>query len=168
MVTKRSLAIPLKEECDKFLKKIFNISAFTEDDIEKNIIRPILVAVGKAHRVQTQGQYFTEALVEWVRSQEFGIDLDFVVVPDVRYATEYANDELQFFKSLNSFIINVEILVDGKILPPANFDEENNSVIIKAAANEQVVWNKTGLNSSPEMVKVAEDLTDKIINYYGV
>ena len=41
-----SFADQLKQETDEFLKKTLGISAFTENDDEKNIIRPFLVFWG--------------------------------------------------------------------------------------------------------------------------
>ena len=41
-----AFADELKEECDDFLKKNIGISAFTETNTEKEIIRPFLVCYG--------------------------------------------------------------------------------------------------------------------------
>ena len=53
-----SFAYALRLELDQFLKDNFNISAFTEDEEEKKIIRPILIAYGNAKRIQSKNKYW--------------------------------------------------------------------------------------------------------------
>ena len=42
-----SFAEEIKSQADEFLKKYYNISAFSEDSKEKEYIRPLLVAHGE-------------------------------------------------------------------------------------------------------------------------
>ena len=44
----------LKQDIDSFLKEKFNISAFTKNDKEKFLIRPMLVAYGESKRIHGQ------------------------------------------------------------------------------------------------------------------
>jgi len=163
---KRSLATPLKENCDEFLRGEFDISAFTEDNKYKELIRPILVGVGSVHRRLSEGQYFTWKLSDWVRDQN--PKPDFVITADLRYAT-YPNDELQWFKSHNSYIIDVERLDEnGKLIPPANRDEMINSQIIKRAANEVLLWKSYGNQVTAEMQEIVDVITENILNHFNL
>jgi hypothetical protein len=163
---KRSLATPLKEECDDFLKSQFNISAFTENNEEKELIRPILVSVGSAHRTRSRGQYFTWKLAEWLRKRS--PSPQFVITPDLRYAI-FSNDELQWFQSQNAYIIDVDrIDENGQLIPPANSHEATNSEIIKKAATEVLVWKTYGNQVTPEMKKIADKITQNILNHFNL
>jgi hypothetical protein len=163
---KYSLAFPLKQECDDFLKSQFNISAFTENNEEKEMIRPILVGVGSIHRKLSQGQYFTTKLDERVKGQK--TRPDFVIVPDLRYAT-YPNDELQWFKKHNSYIVDVgRFDKNGELVGPANQDEEVNSQIINQAATEVLLWKTYGNKVTDEMQEIANAMTENILSHFNL
>jgi len=162
-VVKRSLATPLKEECDDFLIKNFGISAFSDKTEEKNIIRDFLVLVGKMHRTHTKGTYFTDKLLQYIKSLEN--EPDYVIVPDLRYASYGETDELFFAKNLNSFVINIErIQENGKLVEFPNPDEAINSPKIKAAADYNLVWKTYNTEYCPEMREIAEGIVNKILS----
>lgn len=121
---KYSLANPLKEELNEFLLNNFNISAFTQNSAEKEIVRGIMVEVGKTHRKLTAGRHFTR-MADFVR--EMNSFVDFFLVPDIRFA-EYGDDEVDWLKKNNGYFIYLDrILDDGSIVQPANDTERINS-----------------------------------------
>ena len=57
-----AFADELKEECDDFLRSNIGISAFTEDNSEKEIIRPFLVCYGSKIRRRLNKNCWIERL----------------------------------------------------------------------------------------------------------
>jgi len=136
-VIRYSLATPLKQECDEFLLKNFHISAFTENDYEKDIIRPILVAVGGAHRKQTEGTYFTKLASKFIEDNPN----NFCIIPDLRYAF-FPDDEITWLKRNNGMFIYLDRKDKfGNLTPPANKDEEENSIKLSQLADIRFEWN---------------------------
>lgn len=76
----------LKDEIDGFLKSSYNISAWTNDDDEKKIIRPFLVAHGCGKRGITDGKYWINKLDELIEGVHFNEDVIFV--SDCRFPNE--------------------------------------------------------------------------------
>jgi hypothetical protein len=83
---KLAFADALKEEIDPFLRENYSISAWTDIDEEKTIIRPFLVAHGCGKREQSNGTY-------WVNKINDAIDIihfteDVVFISDCRFPNE--------------------------------------------------------------------------------
>lgn len=154
-VEKRSLATPLKEMTDEFLIKNIGISAFTQDEKEKKLIRPFLVETGKMLRIKTQGRFFTQKLDDWLAGN---IDLDFVLVPDCRYA-EYEQDEVFYFKKRGAFIINIDRWVKFGFIEPANKEEEENAPKIAKAADYHLIW------GDKDQEEKAREVFEKILEF---
>jgi dephospho-CoA kinase len=56
----RDLSDVVKEQLDTLLQRHLNISAFTEVEVEKMVIRPILEAWGKVNRAAIDKAYFAQ------------------------------------------------------------------------------------------------------------
>jgi len=83
---KLAFADTLKDEIDGFLKSNYNISAWTNDDDEKMVIRPFLVAHGCGKRGITGGKYWIEKLDQLIEGIHFNEDVIFV--SDCRFPNE--------------------------------------------------------------------------------
>jgi hypothetical protein len=70
----------LKSDIDDFLLKKFNISAFTKNDNEKFLIRPMLVAYGESKRNQDPDY--------WIKKIQKNIKNKLTIITDVRYENE--------------------------------------------------------------------------------
>ena len=79
-----AFADELKEECDDFLKKNIDISAFTEKNEEKEIIRPFLVCYGTKVRRRLNKNCWIDRL----SSKLEATNQDYVFITDVRYEHE--------------------------------------------------------------------------------
>jgi hypothetical protein len=159
-----ALADPLKSEINSFTQAQYNISAFTKDPKEKELIRPLMVIHGKIKRTQTSGKYFTSLAQERLNSNI--TDNILTIVTDIRYSS-YSEDELYWLKSNNGILIHIErINVDGQIIEPANIDEKENDPKIKSAADYHLRWPTTDNEQLREdFVKTQlKDLIEKIIN----
>lgn len=63
-----SFARGLKDDLDPWLKDKYGISAWTEDTVEKHLIRPFLVAHGCGKRIQTEGKYWIDKVEEQIQN----------------------------------------------------------------------------------------------------
>lgn len=138
---KYNLANPLKRELDSCLSRFFNISAFTEEKAEKDIIRDILVSWGRAHRKQTQGKYFTNLADDFISRSR---DLDFVIIPDIRYCQYEKTDEIFWLKEKDGYFIYLDRVDNGQKIIGANQDEIENSKLLYQHHDEHVIWETFG------------------------
>lgn len=162
-VIKYSLATPLKYECDEFFRLNYGISAFTEKDEDKNLIRPILVEVGRAHRKQTEGRYFTKLADEVIDKQ----DADFIIVPDLRFHF-YDFDEFSWLKNRGGYFIYLDrITPNGNTYKAANSDEEENSKRLINVCDHYLYWNDFGVDLDCAREQI-NGLDEKILEHFKV
>lgn len=142
-----ALADALKSDIDPFLTEKIGISAFTQNSGEKDIIRPLLVAYGKAMRLKSEGTYWTSQLTCPVKVSE---DLGHVpIVTDVRYQF-YKEDEYTWIANkLKGTLVHVSrYSIDeatGKkiFVEPPNADEAQFDPIMKELAHYRIEWPTT-------------------------
>lgn len=156
------LALPLKKDCEPFVRENLNLNVFTDNTEEKSIFRELLVWYGKVKRQQTHGRYWTNLLD--LSLENSGIDI--CIVPDIRYF-QYENDEVPWLKSKprNCFLHIQRILPDGSLVPPANMDESINDQIIREHADYSIKI-PTFLNEASlfiEIKKVVEEIYCNVI-----
>lgn len=136
-----SLAYSLKYDCNPFLLKHFNISAFTENTNEKIIIRPFLIWFGMEMR-RKNNRVWIEKLSDRLRS----VKTDVVFISDVRFSTNEL-DELGWLKDeLNGKLVHVKKYIrlpmsdDRKYVGPASDDEEKNDPLMQQRADYFIDW----------------------------
>ena len=78
-----SFATALKQDIDPFLKEKFNISAFTNDNHEKSIIRPLLVSYGTEVWRKLDPDIWIKKIEK--RVENASKNKIIVLIPDVRY-----------------------------------------------------------------------------------
>lgn len=122
-----AFADELKEECDDFLKKNIGISAFTETNAEKEIIRPFLVCYGTKVRRRLDKNCWINRLSNKLKT----INQDYVFITDVRY-----ENEIEWVKSQGGKTIHIERR--GNIAP--NEEELKNDPILKKRSQYRVKW----------------------------
>jgi hypothetical protein len=147
-VVQLSLANKLKEELYSTLVDKVNISPFTEDDTEKKLIRPMLVAYGNLMRNVSNGTYWTDIL-ENVIMNEYA-DYDYIFVTDIRYC-EYESDEIFWLKNkMNGKLVHISRyelgsdISDKLYIQPANEHELKNDPKLKEYADECLEWESIG------------------------
>lgn len=128
---KTSFAKQLKIECKDFIYNTLGIDVFTENDDEKNIIRPMLVTWGTHVRRKLDPDI-------WVKSVEKQLKENTVtVISDVRFENEF-----NWIKDNNGFNIFVDrVLPNGELVQPANDDERNNTIPLREKSDHFFVWN---------------------------
>jgi hypothetical protein len=140
-VVRFALADELKLLCRDFIYDRFGISVFTTDKKDKDLIRPLLVEIGRIKREKTMGQFWTGLLTPKIlNSLDEG---ELCVISDLRYVDErFPNDEYNWLKNtFNGILIYVTRHdSDGKIIPPANLDEKINNEKLKLLSDYQLTW----------------------------
>lgn len=124
-----AFADELKREVRPFLKKHVGLDSFTQNDDEKKIIRPFLVAYGTHIRRALNQDCWIDSLKDHLK--EDGIS----IISDVRYENEA--DWIQ----KNGFLIHIARLdKNNNLIKPANQEEQENDPILQAKANLSYVW----------------------------
>jgi len=124
-----SFASALKHDLDDFLKDKLNISAFTENNAEKDIIRPILVSYGTDVCRKLDQNYWINKIEKKVKSSINNKII--VIITDVRY-----ENEAKWIKQNGGFVIHLSRMGQK----PANFQEKLNDPILKQAADYKIKW----------------------------
>jgi len=133
-----ALADELKLDLDPFLKEKFGISAFTKDEEEKGLIRDLLVAHGKIHRIRSEGTYWAKILDVKIKA---AMQANIVpIVTDLRYM-EYEYDEVDWFqKGVSGTLVHLRRdNEDGSRRLPPNIHEEKNDPVIESIADHKLV-----------------------------
>ena len=124
-----SFASALKADLDKFLLEKLKVSAFTENNSEKELIRPLLVTYGTEVCRKLDQDYWIKKIEKKVKSS---IDNKIIVViTDVRY-----ENEAKWIKQSGGFLIHLSRIGQE----PANFQEKVNDPILKKIADYKIKW----------------------------
>lgn len=163
-----SLADSLKSEVNDFTTKQYNISAFTKNPQEKEIIRPLFVIHGKIKRQISKNLYWTGLLQE--RINDLYSENIIPICTDIRFA-ESENDEIFWLKNINNGVyIHVNRFdKEGNKIKPANLEEEKNTAILEKMADFTLNWpTSNDLQFLEEIVRTQlSELLNMIIKKYN-
>ena len=124
-----AFADALKSECDELLSKYTKLSAFTEKDEEKEIVRPLLVTYGTQIRRKLNENCWIEKVqpqvIEYLKSDYY------VFVTDVRF-----KNEAQWITMNGGILVNVA----REGIKPANHEEHKQMHLMKGFINYDVFW----------------------------
>ena len=144
-MTRLAYADELKREIDPFLKLRHGISAWTQDNAEKAIIRPDLVAWGKMRRNENPDYWIRKVAPAATEALRNG---NVVVLTDNRYG-----NEAKWGQFLGGKVVYIErTLPDGSIVPAANEEEATNDPDVRAAADIFVKWDTLPLDKLSQIV----------------
>jgi hypothetical protein len=148
---KQSFANQLKIETDDFLQKTLGISAFTQKDEEKNIIRPLLVTWGTHVRRKLDPDV-------WIKSVEKSLCDDSVtIISDVRF-----ENELQWVKDMGGYSVFVDRYTpQGTLVQPANKDEEEHTMKLRSKCDHSFVWDT--ISNEEWLVAIAYEVLMKTV-----
>jgi len=132
-----ALADALKEDIKEFIYLKFSISLDDLTPEQKELIRPILVAYGKIRRNLSKGRYWISLLEKEIEKNK---ELFLPIITDIRYA-EFEMDELEWVLEENKgLLIHVSRVENGKIVQPANSEEETNNEILLKKSHYKLIW----------------------------
>ena len=126
-----ALATQLKKDITFLTESDFGISAFTLNDDEKKIIRPLLVGYGEAWR-KANADHWVNVLFDSIKENfEF-----FPIITDIRY-----ENEANFILNNNGFLLNINrSLSSEEFIGPANEEEKLNGPKVKQKASFDLCW----------------------------
>lgn len=131
-----AFADELKRESDAFLKTNIGISAFTENEKEKKIIRPFLVTYGTEIRRKLDKNCWIKTIQQRVIDK-----LDegyYVFITDVRF-----KNEAEWLKINGGKLVNIS----REGVKPANHEEHRQYHLMKPFINYHIFWETFGKNS---------------------
>ena len=128
-----AFADALKEECNDFLRDNVGISSFTEDPVEKMLIRPFLVTYGTHLRRKINQSCW----ISKVKPKVNGLISSGLVpvITDVRY-----ENEVEFVKKQGGVIIHIS---RSGVKPP-NEEEKTMDPKLKKLADIKLSWPTLG------------------------
>jgi hypothetical protein len=139
----------LKQDIDSFLIEKFNVSAFTKDDHEKFLIRPMLVAYGESKRNQNPNY--------WIEQIEKKIKNNLTIITDVRY-----ENEAKWIIENDGYLIHLDRQKnDGSFVEAPNKQEAENGPKVALLAHSKMTWQTIENNGA-----VDEHLIDQIVESF--
>jgi hypothetical protein len=152
IIAKRyAFADELKKKLDPLFLLNHGISAFTEDAVEKPLIRPILLAYGQMCR-QINNDFWVDTVAKQIKNCATP---HIAVVSDCRYP-----NEINYFGGEAKLIHVTRLDNNGVPYPPIGKDEETfNSVLEKNAAHK-IVWENSEDNKELLYYKAEQIICD--------
>ena len=146
-----ALATQLKIDIDFLTKSDFGISAFTKNDEEKYIIRPLLVGYGESWR-KANPDHWVEILDSNLEPRTLAI------ITDIRY-----ENEADYILENQGFLLNINrVLPDGSFVSAANKEEANNHPLVFSKCNFDLCWNTT--EDENEIEQIVENFIISILD----
>jgi len=150
-IMRAGFADAVKADLHQLLVKRAGISAYTEVEAEKKLIRPLMVAYG------TQLMRKMDSM-HWVKRMDPSFDLAKTVkatlcITDVRY-----RNEIEWIHDRNGVVIYVN--QEGN--EPANAEEKRNDKMLREHADKVLTWEKVGKDKILKL-KISSDINKCII-----
>lgn len=145
-----ALANQLKHDISFLTEGDFNISAFTKNDEEKKIIRPLLVGYGEAWRNANPDH--------WLQVLDSNLEpRTLPIITDIRY-----KNEAEYVLENQGFLLNINRkLVDGSFIKPANKEENENHPLVLEKCHFNLCWNTT--EDEEEINSIVENFVISIL-----
>ena len=145
-----ALATQLKIDIDFLTKNDFGISAFTKDDAEKIIIRPLLVGYGESWRKANPDH--------WIEIVDSNFEKGTLsIITDIRY-----ENEAKYILKNQGFLLNLNRqLPDGNYIKAANKEEELNAPLVQKLSSFNLTW--VTINDEKEIEDVVESFIISIL-----
>jgi len=145
-----ALATQLKIDINFLTEVDFGISAFTKDDEEKKIIRPLLVGYGEAWR-RADPEHWLSIVDSNLEPRTLPI------ITDIRY-----ENEADYILANEGFLLNVNrVLPDGSFINAVNKEEETNHPLVLNKCHFNLCWNTTA--DENEIEQIVENFTISIL-----
>jgi hypothetical protein len=124
-----ALATQLKYDITFLTESDFNISAFTKDNDEKKIIRPLLVGYGEAWRKADPDH--------WIKVLDSNLEpLTLPIITDIRY-----ENEADWILNNDGFLLNISRSISSEeFIGPANEEEKINGPKVKQKSCFDLCW----------------------------
>ena len=124
-----SFALPLRCQVNELLEQFYHISAFTENEEEKKIIRPLLVSHGEQMKKRFGDKIWLDSLL--VELEELSKEKVFPIISDVRF-----DFEAEGLKESGGLIVHISKVGNQ----PANEIETLNDPLVSKVADLNHTW----------------------------
>jgi len=153
-----AFADELKKELDPLILFNFGISAFTEDEEEKKLIRPLLVTYGTELWRKVD-------LDHWIKKVEAAIKNDprphVACVSDTRFP-----NESNWCIKNGGYLLHIDRLDEtGQKIPPASEDERIYDEVLYLDSHYRFEWPTYGIND-PKIEQEGRKLCDELFSGY--
>lgn len=118
-----SFALPIRSQINDLLESYYNISSFTEDNEEKLIIRPLLVAHGEQMKKRWGKDFWLKELIATIEEDRSKNKKIFPIISDVRF-----DFEAKAIQELGGQIINIRKIGNK---PPNEIEAANDPLVRK-------------------------------------
>lgn len=152
-----SFADALKEELYDFCLSNLGISPFTENERDKFIIRPILIAYGMAKRALSNNTYWLDKVKTKIDDLDKFKLVDVSIITDTRF-DEDENDEVAFAKKAGDLVYIERFLEDGTVVPPVSAEEKKYNKKIAEKADYIISW-----GFGIDMNEVVDDFIESVV-----
>lgn len=143
-----AFADELKNECDEFLRSNLGISSFTENNSEKEFIRPFLVTYGTHLRRKADPNCWISKIDSRVKEKQNTEKIIFVT--DVRF-----ENEIDWIHSLGGKSVHVT----RRGIAAPNQEELENDPILKSKSDFFIEW----LDFAPENENEISNIVDEAL-----
>jgi hypothetical protein len=145
-----ALATQLKIDINFLTEGDFGINAFTKDDEEKKIIRPLLVGYGEAWR-RADPEHWLSIIDSNLEPRTLPI------ITDIRY-----ENEADYILENQGFLLNINrTLPDGNFVLAANKEEEENHPSVLSKCHFNLCWKTT--EDKNEIEQIVENFIISIL-----
>lgn len=146
-----SFAHSLKDEVNSFLKEKLGISSFTEDEEEKNIIRPFLTFWGIDFRRKRDPDVWIKMLLPSLEGKKVWI------ITDLRF-----ENELDWVISNSGIPIFLQrIDENNELIEPANIHEQMNNNILLTKIDYKFCWDT--IDDSQKLMEEVQNFLNHIL-----
>jgi hypothetical protein len=146
-----ALATQLKLDINFLTEVDFGIDAFTKDNEEKKIIRPLLVGYGEAWR-RADPEHWLSIIDSNLEPRTLPI------ITDIRY-----ENEADYILANQGFLLNINrVLPDGNFIAAANKEEECNHPLVLSKCHFNLCWNTT--EDEHEIEQIVENFIISILD----
>jgi hypothetical protein len=146
-----ALATQLKIDISFLTEGDFGINAFTKNDEEKKIIRPLLVGYGEAWRNADPGH--------WLQILDSNLEpRTLPIITDIRY-----ENEADYVLENQGFLLNLNrMLPDGNYVTAGNKEEQKNHPIVLSKCHFDLCWKTT--QDQNEIEQIVENIIVSALN----
>ena len=155
-----ALADALKQEIRPQLLREYGIDILDCSPEDKEKVRPELIELGRARRVESQGTFWTKIVMDHIKDS----NEQFFIVPDIRYNV-YPEDEAVWVKNNRGLVVHVSkymVSNGARYYNESNEEEAQNDPLVKNVADYVLEW-----EAAPYEILAAQtsDLCQSIISH---
>jgi hypothetical protein len=133
-----ALADALKQEIRPSLLSKYGIDILNCSPEEKEKVRPELIELGRARRVESEGTFWTKIVMDHIKESSE----QFFIVPDIRYNV-YPEDEAVWVHKNRGLIVHVTKYFSSngvRYYNESNEEEAQNDPLVKNVADYVLEW----------------------------